>query len=356
MLAHTGKGDLDVLIERTLVLSRRRVVRPLAALCLATVLAGCPNNSTSTPAPPLSAESAGAETYHGRAVHYLDSETPCPKIGLGSRSERACLRIGIDDENSTVVLDRAKHKITFRNEASYPEEKIVGDVVMPGWAVSASGRTPTGIHVVFRKKKDEFNTKIYSHAVTREKATKVELENYVVAFNDGKTETVVLTQEQAEEKVMNPGIAAKAAGFLFEIIDNLAKGADANLDPKPLGDITVAIGEGSVADNILRGQFFQKHADAELRISALSDLVPKYIVQRDLFLYGLEDAPVLAEVKKRGLNKGENIVVTVKDGKGTVDFCGQKADLPGAANSIRDFLQTAGLGMLLAHQAKLDAH
>ena len=83
-----------------------------------------------------------------------------------------------------VVVDRAQHRITFQNDASYPEEAIVGDIVLPGWSVSAAGRTPASVHVVFRKKNDELQTTIYSHVVTHAKATKVEIENFVVALDE----------------------------------------------------------------------------------------------------------------------------------------------------------------------------
>src|SRR5207244_743214 len=128
--------------------------------------------SAGTFAAPAAAPPAVA-TLRGRAVHYLDLATPGPKLGIGTRSDSARLRIGIDDERSTVEIDRPKRRITFHNEASYDEEQIVGDVVLPGWTESAAGRAPASVHAVFRKKKDKVTTAVYAHVVTREKVSKV---------------------------------------------------------------------------------------------------------------------------------------------------------------------------------------
>jgi hypothetical protein len=197
-------------------------------------------------------------------------------------------------------------------------------------------------------------TKIYSHVVVREKAKSVTVEDYEIVFSDGKTETTALTRAEAEKVVRDPGVAAKAAGFLFEMRDNLAKGREPEAGEKPAADITVAAGVGPAADKMLRAQLFRNGNDVELKFSALSHLVPAYIAQRDMFLYGVEAAPAVADVTKRGLKKGETVDIAFKGGKGTVRFGEKVSDLPDAANSVRDFLETAAVGMLLARQAHLD--
>jgi hypothetical protein len=305
--------------------------------------------------PAASAAAPSKATYRGRAVYYLDATTPCPRVGVGSRSEHACIRVSLDDDKTTAEIDRERHRITFRNEASYDNEQIVGDVVLPGWSESDAGRTPVGVHTVFRKKGNELKTKVYSHVVVREKAKNVALEDYEIVFSDGKNETTVLTRAAAEKVVEDPSVAAKAAGFLFEMKDTLAKDGDAgSAGEKPVADITVAAGIGPAADKMLRAQLFKSGSDVELKFSALSHLVPAYIAQRDMFLYGVEAAPAVADVTKRGLKKGETVDIAFKGGKGTVKFGEKVSDLPDAPNSVRDFLQTAAVGMLLARQARLD--
>ena len=338
----------------------------LSSLVLSPVvlfLLGQTPSPAATPAP-AAAPAAGApvatppavESFHGHGVFYPDAVTDCPQLGIGTRGPHACLRIGLDDEHSAADLDRANHKIVFRNDGTYKSETIVGDVILPGWSESAkAGRTPVEVHVVVRKKGSSFSTKVYSHVVTHEKPTKVEIENLQVVLSDGKTETVVLTDEKAQKAVIDPGLAAKTAGFLTEITDNLEKASPKEGEPKPTGDITISIGLGPAAKKVMRVQLFRTGADSELRLTALSGLVPKYVIQRDLFLYGIEDAAAVADIKKRGLKSGETLVMSVHDGKGTVTFGKLVSDLPDAANSMRDFLETAFVGMVLAHQAHLDA-
>ena len=295
------------------------------------------------------------ESLRGRGVHYADATTVCPKVGIGTRGDHACLRIGLDDEHSSADIDRSKHRIVLRNAQAYDDEQIVGDVILPGWARSEAGRrTPVEVHLVVRKKGRTFHTKLYAHVVTREKPKQLEIEDFEVVLSDGKAETVAVTSETARKSVLDPGLSARMAGFLMEVTDNLASAPAKAGEPRPLGDITISIGLGPAAKKMLRAQFFRSGADAELRFTALSNRVPRYIVQRDLFLYGIEGVPALAEVKKRGLRSGESMVIAVRGGKGSVTFGATSSDLPDAANSMRDFLATAYVGMLLAHQAHLD--
>jgi hypothetical protein len=307
---------------------------------------------------PASAPAMAVESLHGRGVFYAEAATRCPSFGIGSRSDHACLRIGLDDEHSSADIDRANHRIVLSNDGVYVAEQIVADVVLPGWSESAKGRTPIAVHCVVRKKAKTFSTKVYSHVVSREKPTKVEIEDLQIVWKDGTNETVLVNAESAQKVVADPGVAARLAGFMTEVSDNLAGGAapsDAG-EPGPIGDITVSIGVGTAAKKALRAQLFRKGADTEVRLTALSSLIPAYIVQRDLFLYGLEPAENLGDVKKRGFKAGDTLVMVVHDHEGSVRFGQTSADLPGAANSARDFLTTAFVGMVLAHQAHLDSH
>lgn len=321
----------------------------------ATATATATPTATTSDSPPAVMQVSALMNYRGHNVYYLASETPCPKVAIGSRSAQSCLRLGLDDDKTSAIVDASKHTITITNTGTYSDETIIGDVVLPGWSESDAGHTPVGIHLVLRKKDNAIFTKLYSHVVVRDKPKSVAFENYDIVYSDGKSTETVLTHEKAEKAVLDPGISAKAAGFLFEMRDNLPDDAkDAKLAEKPVADITVAVGVGPAADKTLRAQLFKKGDDVELKFGTLSHLVPKYISQRDVFLYGVEAVPAVAEVKTRGLKKGETIDIAVKSGKGTVTFNGQTSDFPEAANSVHDFLQTAAVGMILARQAKLD--
>jgi len=297
---------------------------------------------------------AANESFKGRGVFFAGAEVGCPSVGVGTRDDDACLRIGLDDEHSSAEIDREHHRIVLRNDGTYDKEKIVADVILPGWSESAKERAPISVHCVVRKTGKTFSTKVYSHVVNREKGTKEEVENLEVVLMDGTTETVVVNAETAHKVLAEPSVSARLAGFLSEVKDNLAGRAANGAGTHPVADITVAIGLGPAAKDALRAQLFRTGADTEIRLTAMSGLIPEYIVKRDLFLYGLEGATNLDEVKKRGFKSGDTLILAVHDGKGSVKFNGTTSDLPDAANSMRDFLETAFVGMILAHQASLD--
>ena len=297
--------------------------------------------------------STPVESLHGHGVFYLDAATACPKVGIGTRSEHACLRIGLDDEHSSAEIDRAGHRIVLRNDGTYKKKQIVADVVLPGWADFSTGRAPVGVHFTVWKKGNKFITKTYSHVVTREKPTHVEIEEFQVVLSDGKTETVAVTTNQAKDAVVKSDVVARLAGFLTKVTNNLADAPAGASKEAPLGDITISVGLGPASKKALRVQFFRNGADSELRIAALSNLVPQETIKRDLFLYGIESASNVGEIKQRGLKSGETLSIAVHEGKGSVTFRGTTSDLPDAVNSQRDFLETAWLGMVLAHQAHI---
>jgi len=233
--------------------------------------------SAATPDAGGSANPAAATeptAYHGRGVFYAEAAIGCPHLALGTRGENACLRIGLDDEHSSAEIDRVHHKIVLHNDGTYKSEQIVADVVLPGWTESSKGRAPISVHCVLRKKGTTFSTKIYAHPVHREKHTKVELESLEVVLNDGKTDTVLLSTAAAQTAAADPGPMAKLAGFFTEVTDTLAAGAKSANGPRPVGDITIAIGVGPAADKALHAQLFRTGADAELRLTALSSLIP----------------------------------------------------------------------------------
>jgi hypothetical protein len=150
---------------------------------------------------PAPAAATPVQSFHGRGVFYADAVTACPSVGIGTRSDHACLRIALDDEHSSADLDRANKRIVVRNDGTYAKETIVADVLLPGWSESAKERAPVSVHFVVWKKGDTFKTKTYSHVVNREKSTKLELEDLQIVLSDGKTEKVEVTDESARKAV-----------------------------------------------------------------------------------------------------------------------------------------------------------
>ena len=56
----------------------------------------------------------------------------------------------------------------------------------------------------------------------------------------------------------------------------------------------------------------------EMKLTALSEKWLPEVVQRDLFLYGLEEMPLLREVRARGLRKGQTLAFRFSNGSGEI--------------------------------------
>ena len=320
-----------------------------------------------TPAPILMLL-ASVQTLHGRGVYYLETGQQCPLPGVGARAANACLRVALDDDATSVEIDRAAHRILFRNQQRYPDRRMIGDVLLLGWGRSAAGeRTPVAVHLFVRKKGDAFEAKPHAHAVLRERPRSIDLDPYRVMLSDGTHDSEALTPESARRAIENPGLAARLAGELVQVRDNLRKrhaGAGGGDDHR-IADVTVALGLGPASSDVARAQLvltgggrpagvpdLLRGVDWELRIEALSRFVPKEVLARDLFLYGIEDLPMLQAVKRDGISKGESLVFSVHGSKGRLSYKGQSAELPRAADSARAFLEFSFLGAVLEHQAE----
>jgi hypothetical protein len=319
---------------------------------------------------PSLAAPPGARHFQGRGVYYVDGTQPCPLPGVGSRGAQACLRIALDDDATTAEVDPATHRIVLRNARRYEHKELIADVLALGWARSASGqRSPVAVHLLVRKHDDEFDAKAHAHAVVRDRPASIDLDDYTVVLADGPRDVVALTPAAAHQAIADPGLAARMASELVEVKDNIARDKPAaGKDPR-IADVTVALGLSKAASDVARAQLvltggsrpasvpaLLQTGDWELRIQSLSRLIPKDVIRRDLFLYGLEDLPLLDEVKKKGLAKGKTLTFALHNGQGTLTYNGASAPLPRAADSARAFLELSFLGAILEHQAELALH
>lgn len=321
------------------------------------------------PAPEKAAAPAPTPpTLTGRRVHWFEGGDFCPLAGAGTRSATACSRIAFDDATSSAEIDRAHHRIALRNVAQFDHKTLIGDVLLQGTTTLASGeRLPIAVHLMVSKRGKSFDTRIHSHAVSREKGKSYQLEPWTVSLSNGEKETVVLTPEKALEAVRDPGLAAKLAEQLVEVRDDLP---EVKPDPKaPLryvAAVSVGVGLGAAAKYVARADLLVAREGApktvaellrsgtwELRISCLSHLLPKDVFRRDLFLYGLEGNPVLAKAEKDGLEKGQTLTLAMHAGKGTLVLGDAAAELPDAVDSARGFLEMSFLGSIIARQAQL---
>ena len=75
------------------------------------------------------------------------------------------------------------------------------------------------------------------------------------------------------------------------------------------------------------------------------------MIQRDLFLFGLEEIPLLARVRDHGLDEGETLRFRFDPAGGSVGLGDSTMHLPNAADVARDYLECHLLGGLLAEAA-----
>ena len=305
------------------------------------------------------------QTFHGRGVHRFDAAV-CPLQEIGSLKQ-ACNRVAIDDDGSTVEVNPTALTIVFHNERNYSSKQLVGDVLLMGTALTKAGeKVPVAVHVFVKKKGNKFIAKPHSHVVTRASLKQVDLENYILTVDDGTKRVVVLTPDAARKAILDPGLAAKLAEEFVEIRDNLAT---PTLTDKraPIADITIAIGLGRLAKDVLRAQLLAGgdqvapttaselfgSGNWEIRLTALSSLVPKDVVRRELFLYGIDSVPVLQPIMKDGLEKGQSLVFSMKQGKAAVALDEARASIEGGADDARTFLEQSFIGAILEHKMQL---
>ena len=74
-------------------------------------------------------------------------------------------------------------------------------------------------------------------------------------------------------------------------------------------------------------------------------------MQRDLFLFGLDELKLLADVRARGLRKGQTMSFRFEKGRGEVVLGGQSEAFPGAMDVARAYLEFHMLGGLLCECA-----
>lgn len=306
-------------------------------------------------------------TFKGRGVYTFDSAIPCPLQGAGARGANACNRIALDDNHTTATVDVAAKVITFTNTFGYAETRVIGDLLLLGTAQTEAHKIdPVAVHLKIEKHGNRAISKVHGHVVNHDAIKTVALDAYEVKIVTvaGKSE-VALTPALADKALLDSGLMDRLAGALVEVRDNTK--ARAWSRGAPIADIDIGVGVSKAAKWVLNARLVPggtwdhapgavellKTGDWSLELKALSSLVPKEVVQRDLFLFGVEGAKVLASVKQDGLAKGEVLSFSMKGGKGAVGLDANTEEIPQAAEVARAFLEFSFIGSVLANQADL---
>ncbi len=306
----------------------------------------------------------------GRGVYYVAGHIRCPLAGVGSRAADASNRVALDDDHTEVTVDRAAHRITFRNTHRYPRRQLIGDLVLLGTGTTKKeGTVPFAVHLKIEKDETRFRTAVHPHPTTRAQVIDADVEPFEVFVTDGHTATRVLDPATARKAIREPELTARVANLFLQVEDHTeGKPIQVGEGGGPLVDLTIGYGaphmnlrvarvqvlslEPSNAALIRRGALAEMlaHGAWELRIAPGVVPLPKEEFERDLFLFGVDDVAVLAPLKTHGLAKGETLVVGYRDGKGFIGIDERRAEISNPSDVARSYLEFHFLGGVIARQ------
>ena len=299
--------------------------------------------------------SARATNLEGRGVHYFASTSSCPFPEVHMRAGM-CNRIGLDDQDTTAAVDTNSHQIHFNNARSYDKKTIVGDVLLQGSALDGTGRrVPVSVHLTLSKSADAWSVSSHVHAPVKGAFSAVRIDPYLVDVPAASGRRVLVSSEQAAKLVADPALAARLSSHLVQVRDN--RGANTG-DP----DITIALGAGKVAKPVMRARLHSDppgagnaggllaHGTWSFELEALTGKIPDQAVQRELFLYGLSDQPLLKPLMKRGFAARDKLTIGAVHGQGYLRYGDQQQAFAGAGDAAAAFLQQSFIGLVLGNQ------
>jgi hypothetical protein len=312
------------------------------------------------------------DTYDTRGIYFFPGRVTCPLAGVGKRPADASNRLVLDDTDTEVAIDREAGTISVRNDRAYAKKTTVADLMFLADGFSAkSERTPFSIHLKVQKLKHEYTVDLHRHLRNQVPIARADYEPFVVTAIDGGRSTVVLDRARADALVSKPSLALRVVKAFMAMKDNLA---GEKQDPKQPGyrvaDLSVGFGalglnymmaraqlislDAANAPLIERGSVPDMMRDGawEMKLTALSEKWLPEVVQRDLFLYGLDELPLLRGVRERGLRKGQTLAFRLHRDGGEIALDGQAVPWPAAHDVARQYIEFHMLGGLLAEAAE----
>ena len=299
--------------------------------------------------------SASTTDLEGRGVHYFASASGCPLPEVNTRAEM-CNRIGLDDQATTAAVDTSSYQVHFNNARSYGKKTIVGDVLLQGSALDQAGRrVPVSVHLILSKSGDGWSVSSHAHTPVKGAFSAVRIDPYLVDVPAASGRRVLVSFEQATKLVSDPALAARLSSHLVQVRDN--RGTNTG-DP----DITIALGAAKVAKPVMRARLrsdppsagnaggLLAHGTWSFELEALTGKIPDHVVQRELFLYGLSDQPLLKPLMKRGFAARDKLTIGAVHGQGYLRYGDQQQAFAGAGDAAAAFLQQSFIGLVLGNQ------
>jgi len=314
------------------------------------------------------------ETHRRRGVRYFPGRVVCPLAGVGSRGANESNRLALENDDSEVTIDRRARRITVTNSRRYPEKTLIADLEFLADAKARSGaRSPIAIHLEIFKKEKTLSLDLHRHLRTQEPLVDADFEPFDVIVEGGPRPETVYTTERALTLVREPSFTHRVVKAFMAKRDNTRGSTD---DPGRKGyrvaDLSLGFGALGLAWMLVRAELrsldganaalirqgsvaaMLREGAWELSLTALSDKLSS-IVQRDLFLFGLDGEPLLEPVMTRGLGAGETLSFRFQKGEGEIGLGGKSARMDGAIDVARAYLEFHLLGGLLCEHAELPA-
>ncbi|PVZ85962.1 hypothetical protein C9426_17825 [Serratia sp. S1B] len=296
----------------------------------------------------LSGQSQAAPSeFRGRGVFHFSAVSDCATV------ENHCNRISLDVADAHASVDTQTHSIVIDADANH-NSTLIGDVLLHGSGLTAEGqRVPLSLQVLLRRTGKHWKKDTYVHAPVRGHFSDIKLEPYQISVGKGADQQVLLTATQARETLAHPSLAARLASYFVVVHPTDANNPSAD-------DITIGLGAGHLTKPLLRASFTVTPSDStslksllasgtwNLRLQSLSSLIPVWAVQHQLFLFGLEDSPLLSDVRKRGMNKHDILELGAVKGKGYLRYNGVEESFPAATVSGAAFMRESFMGLILS--------
>jgi hypothetical protein len=310
----------------------------------------------------IQANAAPAE-FTGRGVFHFASTEGCPPDLMGGTTgnNAQCNRIALDVPDAHASLDADAHTIVISADAAHDSKTVIGDVLLHGSGIAADGqRVPLSLHVLLRRSGKTWKPDTYVHSPVRGKFDDIVMPPYRISVREGSTERVLFTAEQARNLLAHPSLAARVANYFVVVRPSDEKHPSAN-------DITISLGVGKVSKSLMRAGFTSEEPTTtdlnqlltngswSLKLQALSSHIPVWVVQRQLFIFGLEDSPLLKDVRERGFNKQDTLEFGARNGTGYLRYNDREEAFPAAATSGYAFMQDSFIGLILAWHRKPEA-
>jgi hypothetical protein len=298
--------------------------------------------------------------FRTRGVHYFRGCVRCPLAGVGARGEFDSNRVALDDADTEVSVSGGR--ITITNERAYRDKTIIADLMFLAEGRTASGETsPIGIHLKVMKRGSRISVDFHRHLRTWGQGPFVDavFEPFEVFVGEER----ILAPEDVVRIVCRPAFALRVVKALMATKDR------DDLPPGRLVDLSVGFAPfgleymvaratlssiGALDEALLAGGSLARilgEGAWEMRLTALTERgwLPA-VVKRDLFLFGLDEVPLLARVRERGLARGETMWFRFEPGRGTVGLDERSTDLPNAVDVARAYLEFHMLGGLLSER------